>query len=265
MRKMRSWTVACAFFLLACAGEDPSKVETTRSTNTTSTSTQPATADTAEFADYRDTTNVVTNAAVKKPSGFYQFYLPQGGEYVIHTIAFYPGTFRLEEEYSGRQDSVVVTVGTWSPSQGSIWLYKDQIVRGRYSWKGDTLQYFSPRLKKLFSMTELTPAGSNAVWQTKKKEGSVFYSVGTEPFWSVEIDKKNFITVSMPDFTTPLKVKFKDRVKTKDSTVYSAPADSLRLVVYPNFCNDGMSDFIYTSKVRFTYNGRRFEGCGVAF
>ena len=60
-----------------------------------------------------------------------------------------------------------------------------------------------------------------------------------------------------------LQAKLTDTNQTKDSTIYSN--DSLRVVVYPYFCNDGMSDFIYTNKVKVYYKGQAYKGCGQKF
>lgn len=199
----------------------------------------------------------------KKPAGIYRFLLPyEGGSKILHTVSFSPANYRLQEEYPGKKDSVVITEGTWAPSEGFIWLYKDQIVRGRYTWKGDTLQYYSPRLKKRFSMETLSPVVVNEIWQAKKKEGTQLYGVGNEPFWSVEVTGKDSVVLNMPEWTAPLSLKLAAAAPAKDSTVYTAENDSLSVTVYPLFCNDGMSDFLYTRRVKVVYRGQTYRGCG---
>jgi uncharacterized membrane protein len=47
-----------------------------------------------------------------------------------------------------------------------------------------------------------------------------------------------------------------------DSTVYTADNDSLLVTVYPLFCSDGMSDFLYTQKIKLVYKGQTYTGCG---
>lgn len=203
---------------------------------------------------------------IKQPSGVYRFWLPtEEGEKTLHTISFSPGTFRLQEEYGDRRDSVVVTEGTWSPTRGFIWLYKGQVVWGRYTWQGDTLQYYSPRLRKSFPMQKLTPVAARNVWQEKKGAGAVLYAIGTEPFWSAEITKEDTLVVNMPDWSTPLRVKVAGASATADSTLYATVNDSLQLTVYPLFCSDGMSDFLYTKRIRMVYKGQTYRGCGELF
>lgn len=261
---MRSGIFLLCFLYFSC-GTVPEKKDSAV-TFVTDTVAPPSpvitTADTdVNFA--RDTAVVkpVVRKPVKKPSGTYQFLLPaEDGKKILHTVAFYPGTFRLQEEYS--RDSIVITEGTWAPSRDFIWLYKDQVVWGRYTWKGDTLQYFSPEQKKTYAMYPLTPARDNAVWQTKRKEGQQLYGVGTEPFWSVEITKNDSIIVNMPDWKAPLRVKITEASATDDSAVFRAGSDSVRLVVHSYFCSDGMSDFLYTKRLELVYRGQTYRGCG---
>jgi uncharacterized membrane protein len=263
---MRWWVLLSSLWLTACGNEaeESFTVVTERQSTADSQPSSPVdtspgfAVDTASHASF-------TTPAIKKPSGIYQFLLPYTSETkILHTIAFYPGTYRLQEEYIG-QDSVVVTEGTWAPSQGYIWLYKEQLVGGRYAWKGDTLQYLSPRQNKKFSLAKLTPVNSNPVWQNKRKEGTVMYGVGNEPFWSIEVDKTDSIILSMPDLTQPLRAKLSGTTRQTGNTVYTASADSLQVTVYPYFCSDGMSDFTYPNKITVRYKGQTLNGCGVSF
>jgi hypothetical protein len=106
-----------------------------------------------------DTLNVVPLPVIKKvnpPNGIYRTVLPMNGT-MEQTVAFNKDfTYQLQEKYNNNKtDSIVITEGTWAPSDGAIWLYKDQVMRGRYNWKGEDLQYFSPLYKKYFSMHSL--------------------------------------------------------------------------------------------------------------
>lgn len=200
---------------------------------------------------------------VKRPSGVYRFLLPEeDGHKILHTISFSHGTFRLQEEYGDKRDSIVVTEGTWAPTRDFIWLYKEQVVRGRYTWNGDTLQYYSPRLKKTFPMEKLKSIRTREIWQQKGEEGAMLYAVGNEPFWSAEITREDTLVVSMPDWNAPLRVKVAAETNATENTVYRAVNDSIQVTVYPIFCSDGMSDFLYTKRVRMVYKGQTYEGCG---
>jgi hypothetical protein len=265
---MKSWIVVSCLLISACGNNEAEVSETSRtasSTNTTATAA-PTVSNDANPSFAKDADTIAPPVPViKRPTGIYEILLPGAKERILHTVAFYPGSFRLQEEYIERQDSVITTRGTWAPSQGFIWLYKEQLVQGRYSWRGDTLQYYSPALKKSFSMTKLIPAENNAAWKEKRKGGAVLFGVGTEPFWSVEVSKADTLIFSSPEWTSPLKVKLSQKTRTSDSTVFTSVQDSMRVAVYPFFCNDGMSDFIYTNKISVTYKGRVYEGCGQLF
>jgi uncharacterized membrane protein len=265
------WLLVFWFCSLAACGMEPEESPATTKTVTTATTTSDtkeiSTPDTAVNVE-QDTSSHASYStpSIKKPSGIYQFLLPHdGGTNILHTISFYPGTFHLQEEYLNKKDSIVITDGTWAPSQGFIWLYKEQLVRGRYTWKGDSLQYYSPQLKRKFSLTKLTPATTNPVWMEKKKQAVILFSVGNEPFWSIEVNKRDSIVFSMPEWTQPLRTKISSTEKLGSKTIYASLSDSLQVTVYPYFCSDGMSDFIYTNKVMVQHKGKTYQGCGITF
>jgi uncharacterized membrane protein len=264
---MRVWLVFSSLFLVSCGTEPGKRITDTQTSDTiiTTADTSSSTAD-ADLSFVKEESPVEEFPApppVKKPAGVYRFLLPtEKGQSILHTISFSAGTYRLQEEYNTKRDSIVVIQGTWAPSAGYIWLYKDQVVRGRYNWQGDTLQYYSPRLKKSFSMEKLTPARANQIWQTKRSEGAVLYAIGTEPFWSVEINRQDSLVLNMPDWKAPIRVKVNTATASADSTVYTSLTDSLSLTVYPHFCSDGMSDFLYRQRVKIIFKGQSFRGCG---
>jgi uncharacterized membrane protein len=213
--------------------------------------------------------NLPPTKKLKSPGGIYQAVLPLNGQ-MQQTIAFYKDySYQLEEKYisNTKKDSIVRTQGTWSPSDGFIWLYKDQVVRGRYSWQDDTLQYFSPVLKRSFSMRPLQDALQTPAWQNKKREGVIVFGTGTEPFWSIEYNNTDTLSFLLSEWDHPVKMKISSSFNTKDSTGYKAQNDSarLQLTVLPYFCSDGMSDLIYRNKIRVQYNGHTYNGCGIRY
>lgn len=259
---MRCWIILSLAGLVACTAPAKDGAVLVDEDSVTNPSSAGAADSPVRLAS--DTTTHASFAPpqrVKSPSGIYQFLLPYNdNKKLLHTVAFYPGGFRLQEQYIGEKDSVVVTEGTWAPSQGFIWLYKEQLVRGRYAWKDDTLQYYSPRLQRRFSLTKLQPA-SNENWTAKKAQGTVLVGLGTEPFWSVEINQEDSLVFSMPEWTAPLRLKLTTKERNNTTTVYWAE-DSLQVTVAPSFCSDGMSDFVYPNTVRINYKGKVYKGCG---
>jgi uncharacterized membrane protein len=204
---------------------------------------------------------------IKKPVGIYQSLLPLQDK-IEQTIAFNSDlSYQLQEKYIDKKDSLVITEGTWTPSDGFIWLYKDQIVRGRYKWQGNMLQYYSPVLKKVFPMKPMQDAIQNVAWSDKGKEGVVIYGIGNEPFWSFEYNNKDTLSFLLAEWDQPMKMKISSSFNTPDSIGYVAQNDStqLRVTVFPQFCHDGMSDFIYRNKVRVQYNRQVYNGCGIVY
>jgi len=205
---------------------------------------------------------------IKSPSGIYGATIPLNST-IEQIVAFNPDlTYQLQEKYfNGERDSIVITEGTWVPSDGFIWLYKDQITRGRYKWKGDTLQYCSALLKRNFSMRHLKDAMQNGDWREKSKQGIVAFGAGTEPFWNIEIDNKDSVSFLLSEWDHPLKMKMQSSFKTNDSTSYIAHNDAVHMsvTIFPYFCNDGMSDLTYRNKVRVHYNQQIYNGCGILY
>jgi uncharacterized membrane protein len=218
-----------------------------------------------------DTSNSIPLPAVQKiksPNGIYQTVLPSKNK-VQQTIEFNPDlTYSLEENYlSGEKDSFIRTNGTWTPSDGFVWLYKDQVAIGRYKWKGNTLQYYNPVSKKSFSMQHLQDASENTAWKNSAKNGVVLFGTGNEPFWNVELDKKDSVSFKLADWDHFIKMKVDSSFTNSDSSLYLAQNDSTQILVtiFPHFCSDGMSDFVYRNKVKVQYNHRKYSGCGILF
>jgi uncharacterized membrane protein len=244
-----------AFFLvLLVACNQPSK------DNTVSIDTAPtrgtAMDDTLPPAD-----TTPPQPAVRAPEGIYRVLLPGGVE---HTLAFYPGhRYRLEEHQSRK--SPTQTSGEWAPSNGSIWLYQEGVVVGKYRWQDDTLLYLlDGREHKL---ERLQSAMDNDVWRNKQNEGLEFFGVGNEPFWNIAIDEEKAIAFHLAEWTRPLSFPPARPVAAGDSIQYHTANDSatLRVVIYQRFCNDGMSDYSYDQQVKVVYNSQVYQGCGLLF
>jgi hypothetical protein len=211
--------------------------------------------------------SVVSYQALPNPEGIYQAALPCGDcKSLQHTIAFYPDkTFRLEEEKQGVQNSLIKTTGTWTSSNDIISIYKDQLLVGQYRWNFHTISHIQK--EKEYPLGKLAFAGENEVWSKKKYEGIEFFGVGNEPFWNIEIDEQKEILFQLADWSKPLPFKPTKPLLAGDSTIYKTSNDSgqLHVVVYNQFCSDGMSDFIYNNKVKVTYRNKTFNGCGLSY
>ncbi len=218
-----------------------------------------------------DTTTMTLDTfkkSTKTPNGFYGVMLPcPDCKGIEHTVLFRPDlTFRMEENKWGKRQAFTKAEGRWKAIDGKIFLYKNDTVKARYTWQGDTLYYVQPD-DRSFAMRQLTAAAENPTWQKKGEAGVEFFGVGNEPFWSVEVDEQKRVSFHLAEWQAPQTFKAKAPVTKGDSTVYSAKSDSasLRVTVFSTFCSDGMSNFIYTNKVRIVYNGQVYQGCGILF
>lgn len=204
---------------------------------------------------------------VKKPSGIYRFNYMIDSLKVEHTIRFNPNqTFYLEERY--KNDSLVITKGTWAISNGAIWTYRQQLLRSKYTWKNNELQYSSPASEKTFAMQMVPDIAENKTWIERRKQGLAFFGIGNEPFWSIEVDPQDNIHFRLAEWNKPVQFKLTNKSRSADSVFYAgATQDSIliTLTILPQFCNDGMSDFIYPKKVRVNYNQQEFSGCGMLY
>lgn len=222
-------------------------------------------ADTLLPVSKEDTTITLQTPPVKKPYGTYRFYSTIDSMRMEHTIKFLTNqTYRLEEKY--HNDSIVSTTGTWAISNGSIWTYRQQLLRGRYQWKNNVLQYTSP--EKSYPLTRIPEITENKVWTEKRKQGISFFGIGNEPFWNIEIGPSDSIQFRMAEWNKPVKFRITGKTNTSDSVFFSgATKDSIliTLTILPYFCNDGMSDFIYPKKIRVNYNQQEFSGCGMLY
>ncbi len=88
--------------------------------------------------------------------------------------------------------------------------------------------------------------------------------LGTEPFWSVEIDvagRTTFLRLDDPDVSA-------DRVTRKataDGAQFSTQADGepLEITLKKETCSDGMSDRVYPYAAEVTWQGRAYVGCAI--
>ena len=104
----------------------------------------------------------------------------------------------------------------------------------------------------------------------KADAGIDFIGHGNEPFWSVEIDKGNKIIFSSPNLKEPVSVPYSDPALSNNIREYhiQTEATKLDIRVSPQFCSDGMSDFLYEYKVTVKYNDKTFQvavQCSMSF
>ena len=235
-------------------------IDTTKNINAVPVSNLPADNTIEETADQKK---------IKPPKGIYQAELPcYNCKGIKHTVSFYTNlSYRIEEEKLENEKSLVATIGYWRPTGNTIWLYKDQIVKARYTWQGDTLMYIEPKTNEMIALKKLKSAAENDIWIKKKKEGAAFFGVGNEPFWNVEIHNNESVLFHLAEWQLPKNFIPTEPQYFRDSIIYNATSDSaqLKVTVYNSFCSDGMSDNIYDNAVKVEYKNKIYKGCGILF
>jgi uncharacterized membrane protein len=219
----------------------------------------------------RDSTMLSTYAD-SLPSGAYQGVFPcQDCDGLQQTILFRPDkTFKQEQLIWGRNEIPKISEGSWTRKNGKIELSQNGKNAMVLVKKKDTLFTVSiggvdlNNSSKYF-LTTRSLARDNPVWLDKQKKGIDFAAAGNEPFWNLEIDKERSISFKLGDWKKPLMIPIEKPLITKDSIFYKLKADTTKwtISIYPQFCNDGMSDYLYQYKVSVDYNGVNYRGCGV--
>jgi uncharacterized membrane protein len=215
--------------------------------------------------------NTITQKTIikaKEPNGIYETKLPcKDCKGIRHIIKFAPNhTFQLQEETFEADKKMLGIKGTWKVTDSIIWLYKDQIAVARYKWNKDRLMYMDVKDNKSYALQKMKSAWNNKVWRDKSKKGIAFLGIGNEPFWSVEISKQDSIRFHLAEWSQPISFA-SVAVINMDSITYKASTDSLNIniSIYPRFCNDGMSDYVYDHEIKLKYNDHLYQGCGLLY
>ncbi|HEV8079251.1 MAG TPA: copper resistance protein NlpE N-terminal domain-containing protein [Chitinophagaceae bacterium] len=247
------WFFSLAILIFSCR-QSPVKEKTVFVNDTTHVQdTVIFVKDSAMAADFADSL----------PNGAYQGMYPcKGCEGIQQTILFTPDKkYKLEELTWGKSSIPKRSEGIWERKSGMVWMYQPGRPPMKFFLKKDSL--FTDSLQYALVKREL--ATLNPSWKQKQNEGVDFIGVGNEPFWSLEIDNEKMIVFKLADWKKPVIVSAVPPIVTKDSTVYnlSSTGSPLRVIVFPRFCSDGMSDFLYQYKVAVSFKGNTYKGCGV--
>ncbi|MEO8762910.1 MAG: copper resistance protein NlpE N-terminal domain-containing protein [Ginsengibacter sp.] len=215
-----------------------------------------------------------TTFADSLPSGAYQGMFPcKGCEGIQQTILFNDDkSYRQEQLVWGKDATPKTSEGSWRRKDGKIELSQNNKIAIVLMKKMDTLYgvnvngiLVSDSAKYILTKRKL--AANNAVWNEKRSQGIDFTGLGNEPFWTLEIDNEKFILFNLAGWKKPVIVPIEKPVINKDSTLYTLKNDTTKwtITIFPQFCNDGMSDYLYQYKVQVNYQGTLFKGCGILF
>jgi uncharacterized membrane protein/uncharacterized lipoprotein NlpE involved in copper resistance len=215
------------------------------------------------------------SAADKALVGFYQGLLPcKDCQGIQHTLLLQDsGLFRLEETTLGKDIFPRKYKGRWLREGDSLRLIANNTsLVTYYALDKDTFRIghrqgdpIVDSIRKNYWVARRPNAADNEGWKQKRNSGIDFYAIGTEPFWSLEIDKEKAISLRFADLPQPISMPHLQPVINKDSTVYNleAAGSPVQVIVYNSFCNDGMSDNLYDRRVHVIYKGETFKGCGL--
>jgi uncharacterized membrane protein/uncharacterized lipoprotein NlpE involved in copper resistance len=205
--------------------------------------------------------------------GFYEGVLPcKDCQGIKHTLLLKDsGRFKLEEFTLGRSTFPDKREGRWTRAGDSIRLMANQKIILTYHIEKDSLKIgyqegnpIPDSVSKNYKIARRPDAAANAIWKKKANAGVDFYAMGTEPFWSLEMDKEKSIAFKVADLPKPLMFAIRAPRVNKDSTYYVVDSANSRLevTVFNEFCSDGMSDNMYEYRVHVRYKGQAFKGCG---
>ncbi len=168
-------------------------------------------------------------------------------------------TFKMAD--SIESENPLITYGSWTASFNKLVLKgKDSGVM-EYKIDGDQLVMLDERGK---------PSKSNSAKLIKKNLVSSkiyedllheldFVAFGNEPSWSIDINHKTKVQVTLPGLLMPLELNLTKPILAGDSIIYNT--GELKAVFYPGFCTDGFGANIYDYKALLYYQDKVFTGC----
>lgn len=209
------------------------------------------------------------------PAGFYQGMLPcKNCEGIQRTVMFdSENEFTMEEVNWGRGTTATRSQGTWEKEKGIFVLSQKGKIISKYKLVKDSLintEHNGTRipdsLSSQFVLFKKNTSPQNVSWKQRRSEGIDIVGNGTEPFWSIEIDKEKLILFRLADTDKPVLIPIEKPLMTRDSVVYSVSTDGgtpLKISISSRFCNDGMSDHLYEYKMTVWYKNKTYKGCAV--
>lgn len=217
--------------------------------------------------------SVVVDSVALKASGIYGGFVPCADcEGIITYLLLNPDmTYRLEETYYKKDEKVFSTNGSWKLDNGKVVLYANNEIKlsflpdGGKLWQLDSEGHrISGNLGNKYVLNKQEMADKKRL-KEKADAGIDFIGHGNEPFWGLEIDKGNKIIFNSPNIKEPVSTSYAEPVLLNGIREYhiQTEATKLDITISPQFCSDGMSDFLYEYKVSLKYNGKSYSGCGL--
>jgi uncharacterized membrane protein len=222
--------------------------------------------------DSATTQTPLVDSAALRMAGIYGGYVPCADcEGIITYLSLEPDmTYSLEETYYKKDEKVYRTASTWKLENGKVILYENDKVKLSFLPDGNKLwqldhegNRISGNLGDKYVLNKQEMADKSRL-KEKADAGVDFAGHGNEPFWGLEIDKGNKIVFMSPNLKDTIMVPYAAPVLTNDIREYHIQTEKTKLdiTLSPQFCSDGMSDFLYEYKVTVKYNDKVYSGCG---
>lgn len=259
---MRACFILFMLVVLACS--DPSPVHPPSSTETTTAIDTPFSIHEAEPEDTDTPTTFIP--------GYYTGIIPckDCSNITRKILLLADHTFHLKDEFNGRQLPPEEYEGRWLTTNDQLQLLVNNTPGKRFAVTNRGLKEVSMTgapiaLYSNVYLNRTMIGADNIAWMEKKAAGIDFFGLGNEPFWLMEIDKEKQISFLQVDSTQPAVFPYVAALQQNGQYIYNAkaPADSIQIIITPQFCSDGMSDNWYEYKVEARYNGVMYVGCGV--
>ena len=205
-------------------------------------------------------------------SGAYQGMFPcKGCDGVQQTIIFNNDkSYKQEQIIWGGNAMPKRSEGTWQQKNQWVELFQEGktaliLIKRKDTLFGIDINGVAINDSSKYMLTKRKLASANPIWNKKRTEGIDFAGLGNEPFWNLEIDNEKFILFKLADWKDPVIAPIQKPAVNKDSTFYKIEKDTTKwtITIFPQFCSDGMSDYLYQYKVVINYKGTIYRGCGI--
>ena len=179
-------------------------------------------------------------------------------------------TYRQEQVEMGKTRWPKTSNGIWHVDNNHVHLTQNDDSEILFRFDNDTL--FAQKINNVsiidsskYRLFKRLLASENKASEIKRKEGVDFMGMGNEPFWQLNIINGKTVSFKMPDWKTAVVAPMESIVENSDSLVYHLVTNKAKwsVTILPQFCDDGMSDFLYEYKVNVVYNDAVYKGCGV--
>lgn len=178
--------------------------------------------------------------------------------------------FRLAETYLGEEPKSIEKSGSWALQDGKVVLYSDNTALAHYAVAGNNLVYLEEANMQLNKNHSGKGMLARKRFIRSKKidpnylEGIDIVAFGAEPSWSLDIHHKKAIQFSLPGLDAPVAFSPVAPRLSGDSIIYQVKTagEIMEVVLAPGFCSDGVGEYLYDYKVKVSFRGRQYTGCG---